>query len=109
MVTVDTFRSIALSFPDAEESPHFHRMSFRIKRKIFATLDAQQKIVVVKFTAVDQSAFCAFDASVIRPVKGAWGRRGWTEIDLAKVRRNTLLDAVTTAYATVGTQLPPKK
>jgi len=35
MVSTATFRKMALSFPDAEELPHFHLASFRIKKNIF--------------------------------------------------------------------------
>lgn len=109
MVTVAAFRAVALSMPGAAESPHFQRTSFRINGKIFATLDVKHKSVVVKLTSVDQSAFCAFDVSVIRPVHGAWGRQGWTQIDLAKVRKSTLQDAIRTAFATVNNQSRRKK
>ena len=39
MVTVGTFRQMALSLPGAVELPHFDRASFRVNKKIFATLD----------------------------------------------------------------------
>ena len=39
MVTVGTFRQMALSHPGAVELPHFDRTSFRLNKKIFATLD----------------------------------------------------------------------
>ena len=39
MVSIDTFRKLALSFPEATEEPHFEKTSFRVKKKIFATYD----------------------------------------------------------------------
>jgi hypothetical protein len=39
-MTADDFRAMALAFPDAHEAPHFDRASFRIGKKIFATLAA---------------------------------------------------------------------
>lgn len=39
MVTIDSFRKLALSFPEATEEPHFEKTSFRVKKKIFATFD----------------------------------------------------------------------
>jgi hypothetical protein len=108
MVSVATARSLALSFSGVTESPHFKKISFRIDGKIFATLDRQQKCVVVTLTSVDQSAFCAFDAAVIRPVDGVWGRKGWTHIDLTTVRKSTLADALSCAVDTIS-KSPPKK
>ncbi|MHB1050716.1 MAG: MmcQ/YjbR family DNA-binding protein [Bacteroidota bacterium] len=109
MVAIDEFRSLALSFPGATESPHFKKTSFRINGKIFATLDAPQKSAVIKLTSVDQSAFCAFDTAVIRPVAGVWGRQGWTHVDLTAVRKSTLADALSSAVATITAHRPPKK
>jgi len=39
MVTIDSFRKLDLSFPEATEEPHFEKTSFRVKKKIFATFD----------------------------------------------------------------------
>ncbi len=60
---------------------------------------------MVKLSPVDQSSFCAFDPKVVYPVPGSWGRRGATYIDLKKVRRTTLKDALTTAYFTATPEL----
>jgi hypothetical protein len=37
-MTAKTFRALALSLPEAHEEPHFDRTSFRVAKKIFATL-----------------------------------------------------------------------
>ena len=36
MATIETFRALALSFPETVGLPHFDLTSFRIKKKIFA-------------------------------------------------------------------------
>jgi predicted DNA-binding protein (MmcQ/YjbR family) len=102
MVSFDTVRKLALSFPEAEEMPHFEKASFRIKKKIFATLDAKNKRCVVKLSAVDQSVFCAYDKTIIYPIKGGWGKQGWTIIELKKVPKKLLMDALTTSYCEVA-------
>ncbi len=33
MVTIDSLRKLALSFPEATEEPHFEKTSFRVKKK----------------------------------------------------------------------------
>lgn len=100
MVAIDTFRKLALSFENATEQPHFEKISFRIKNKIFATLDTTNKSVVLKLSLIDQSVFCAFDKTVIYPVAGAWGKQGWTTVELKKVKKTMLKDALTAAYYT---------
>jgi len=36
------FRSFALSLPEASEPPHVERTSFRVGKKIFATMTADE-------------------------------------------------------------------
>ena len=98
MVTTETFRQMALSLPDAVELPHFERASFRINKKIFATLDEKKKIAVLMFSPLEQSVFCAFDKAIIYPVPGGWGRQGCTIFELGKVKKAMLKDALQVVY-----------
>jgi predicted DNA-binding protein (MmcQ/YjbR family) len=102
MVSHDTVRKFALSFPGTDEHPHFHLTAFRVKKKIFSTLHAKDNRLMVKLSLVDQSVFCSFDAKVIYPVPGGWGRQGATFIELATVKIAMLKDAITTAYCTIA-------
>ena len=105
MIDIKTVRKMALAFDEAVEQPHFEKSSFRVRKKIFATLDTEKKNLTLKFTPADQSAFSAFDDSVIYPVSGGWGRQGWTIVELNKVEEDIFEDALTTSYCTVA----PKK
>lgn len=100
MITIDQVRKAALLLPETEEKPHFHLTSFRIKNKIFATIHADKNYLMVSLTPIDQSVFCAFDKNVIFPVPGAWGKKGATFIDLKKVRKSMLNDALQVAWKT---------
>ncbi len=98
MVTIEIFRQLALSFPDTIELPHFEKASFRVNKKIFATLDIKNSRACVILTEIDQSVFSAFDKAVIYPVPNKWGKRGATYVELKTVRKNMLKDALTQAY-----------
>lgn len=98
MVTYADVRKLALSFENAEELPHFERTSFRVKKKIFATMSEKENRVCAMLSPVDQSAFCAYDKTAVYPVPNAWGKKGATYIDLKKVKKSVLKDALTTAY-----------
>ena len=98
MVSIKNFRELALSLPETEERPHFEKTSFRVRNKIFATLSEETYLAVVKLSDIDQSVFCSFDKTIIYPVDNKWGKQGWTVIDLKKVRKDMLKDALTTAY-----------
>lgn len=105
MLSINTFRKLALSFPETTEEPHFEKISFRVKKKIFATYDMQRKIACLKFSEIDQDVFCSSPGESIYPVDNKWGKQGWTLVDMRKVRKDLFADALTTAYCEVA----PKK
>ena len=105
MVTIDQARKMALTLPETEEKPHFHLTSFRIKNKIFSTIHADKSYMMVSLTPIDQSVFCSYDKNVIFPVPGGWGRKGATFVNLKKVKKSMLIDALTTAWKKTA---PPK-
>jgi len=101
MVDIKTFKKIALSLPEVVEQPHFEKTSFRTLKKIFVTLSIEKKLACIKLSEIDQSVFCAFDKKIIYPVDNKWGKQGWTFIDLKKVRKEMLTDALKTSYQEV--------
>jgi predicted DNA-binding protein (MmcQ/YjbR family) len=105
MVSIDIFRKLALSFPEATEDLHFEKTSFRVKKKIFATYDDVKKRACIKLSAIDQDVFSSAGKTIIFPVDNKWGKQGWTLIEMSKVRKELFVDALTTAYCEVA----PKK
>jgi predicted DNA-binding protein (MmcQ/YjbR family) len=105
MISIDTYRKLALSFPETTEETHFDKTSFRVKKKIFATYDDVKKMACIKLSEIDQDAFSAAARSIIFPVDNKWGKQGWTLIEMSKVGQELLVDALTTAYCEVA----PKK
>jgi predicted DNA-binding protein (MmcQ/YjbR family) len=102
MVSFETFKQIALSFPNAHEQAHFEKPSFRVGKKIFATYDARENQICLKLNEIDQSVFSAFDPATIFPVPNKWGKQGWTLFKLAQMREDLLTDALSTAYKNVA-------
>lgn len=102
---IEEILAFVSTFEEVEESPHFEKRSFRVKKKIFLTIDDTKKSCTVKLTPEEQSAFMAFDRSVIYPAAGKWGQSGWTIVDLVKVHQDMLADAVRCSYCNVA----PKK
>ncbi|MFC6102174.1 MmcQ/YjbR family DNA-binding protein [Olivibacter domesticus] len=104
MVSLNQFREIALALPEVVEMPHFEKTSFRVNKKIFATLSEKDHIACVTLTEIDQDVFSAFDRSVIYPVPNKWGKHGWTFIVLLKVKKELLINALITAYCKIAPQ-----
>lgn len=100
-----TFITHCLSFDEVMELPHFEKTSFRVNKKIFATLNLQKMQATFKLSAVDQSVFCDYNSNQIRPATGAWGKQGWTIFDLTTLPDEMIIDALTLSYCNVA----PKK
>jgi len=101
MVSIETFRELALSFPGTNEEPHFEKTSFRVNKKIFATLDVKENLACLLFDPIQQSVFSAYDNTIIYPVPNKWGQKGATYIELKKVRKSVLKDALKQAYTKI--------
>jgi predicted DNA-binding protein (MmcQ/YjbR family) len=102
MMDIKSFTELALSFPGSTESPHFEKASFRVNKKIFATLDKVNRRACLKLSEIDQSVFSAIDNTMMYPVNNKWGKQGWTIIELDKVKKTLLKDALSKAYMEVS-------
>lgn len=49
MISLATARRLALAFEGVDEKPHLEKISFRVKNKIFATVDLKTNKVVLNF------------------------------------------------------------
>ena len=105
MVEIESFRTLALSFPGSSEAPHFEKTSFRAGKKIFATLDLKNNLACIRLSPIDHDLFSAFDNSSIYAVANKWGRQAWTMVDLKKVRKDLFKDVLTCGFCTAA----PKK
>ena len=98
-MTARDFREIALSFPEAVESAHMSHPDFRVGGRIFATLGyPDEEWGMIKLTPEEQRSFVRADPAVFRPVTGAWGRRGNTNVHLPKAKIDKIHEALGVAW-----------
>jgi hypothetical protein len=106
-MTTKEFRRIALSMTGAVESAHQGHPDFRAGNKIFATLGyPDTDAAMVKLTAQQQREFVSSHAEVFAPVKGAWGAKGATQVQLRAADEETVGAALTAAWSNV--MKPPR-
>lgn len=61
MVSIETFKQIALSFEGTEAKPHFNRTAFKvINQRIFATLLEEDETANIVLSITDQEIYCSF-------------------------------------------------
>jgi hypothetical protein len=99
------FQKVALSLPEAEASSHFDVPDFRVAGKIFATAGRIDGKAVLKLTIDQQQLLCEAEPSMFEPVPGGWGRKGWTNLVLAKADAKTAKSALWMAWRNTA----PKK
>ena len=85
MITTAELRRLALSLPETEEKAHFGKPDFRVCNKIFAGLSTDGAIANVKLSAEIQADLLSSHAHAFSPAEGAWGRAGWTYMQLAGI------------------------
>jgi hypothetical protein len=103
MSTQATFTKIALGFEETDTKPHFDRLAFRVKLKIFATLHPTNKTANLKLSLENQYVFSKADPAIY-PVSGGWGRMGWTTVEFTRISAKLLREILTSAYC----QIAPK-
>src|SRR5438105_10030201 len=95
----DDFRRIALSLPGASESAHMGHPDFRVSGKIFATLGyTNEESGVIILPPDEQGRIVRAHPAIFMPIKGAWGRQGSTQVNLAAVDAATLRSAMVAAW-----------
>jgi hypothetical protein len=102
MIEIGTFRQFALSLPETDEAPHFENRAFRVKKKIFATLNVAAHRATVKLSLENQDVFTAVGNGAVFPVPNKWGHHGWTHIALEKAELELCHDALQTAWCEVA-------
>ena len=84
-MTPEDFRAAALSWPEAVESSHMGTVDFRVRKKIFATLDGDKGLATLKLQPDEQAMLVELHGSVFFPANGSWGEKGWTKLQLRDV------------------------
>lgn len=101
MVTIDVFKAIAMSFPKAQQKPHFDRTGFRVdapKGKMYATLLADGSSANLMLSREEQDLLCAAEPAIFSPVPNKWGENGATTIMLAAADETTTRSALQMAW-----------
>lgn len=98
MIDPAALQQFALALPGTEETARAGIQVFRVKKKVFATINPAAHRATVKLTPEDQPVFMAMGQGVIYPVPNYWGKLGWTHLDLEKATLEMCQDALQIAW-----------
>ncbi|HET6256739.1 MAG TPA: MmcQ/YjbR family DNA-binding protein [Puia sp.] len=106
MINGENFAKMALSFPGAEQVPHFERIGFKVSgKRMFSTYLARDNTANIFLTPQEQAVFCKMHKAIY-PVPNKWGEKGATTFELNTVPGNIVTEALLSAYNEV---VPPRK
>ena len=108
-MTADDFRDIVLGMEGAVEGAHMKHPDFRANGRIFASLKPGEESGVLKLLPAEQREFIRLHPKTFVPAAGAWGRQGWTVVELAAAKKPAVRGAVLLAYQGVLAQASPRR
>lgn len=97
-MTPDAFRHIVLGLQGVVEGAHMGHADFRAGGRVFAGLTADERQASLRLPPAEQAAMLAESPAAFAPAAGAWGRQGWTLMDLAAVDAAMARAAVVLAW-----------
>jgi hypothetical protein len=97
-VTVDDAEKILRALTDVTEKDHWGGDAFVANKRIFATAWHEENKVNVRLTPEGQRQFMKRNKAAFSTWDNAWGRQGWTAIDLNKVTKKVFRNAINAAY-----------
>ena len=108
-MTADDFRDLALALAGAVELAHMGHPDFRANGRIFASLHSDERSAGLKLLPEEQHEFMTAHPDVFSPAAGAWGRKGWTRIQLAPATPATVRPALFLAWEHIVQAAPPRR
>ncbi|MEA1830807.1 MmcQ/YjbR family DNA-binding protein [Methylobacterium durans] len=84
--------------PGTIAGAHMGNPDFRVGGRIYATLWVEEERIVLRLVPEQQALLIEAEPDLFAPVPGAWGRRGWTNLDLPEADEETLRGALLAAW-----------
>jgi hypothetical protein len=99
----EALRKLALAWPGAHEEPHFERTSFRVGKKIFATLAPDGLEAMIKLPVAEEAEELAASRGELFFSYGTWTtRNGALGVHLARAKRAELEPLLAAAWRSVA-------
>jgi cell wall assembly regulator SMI1 len=105
MISLKTAREMLLKLEGVTEKDHFENDTFYTNKRIFATIVNAKNNVNVRLPLDLQKSYLETDGEVFIEVNNAWGRQGWTTIQLEFIDKILFSDVIKVAWNFSGMKL----
>ena len=95
-MNVREVRRLALALPEATEEAHFHLTSFRVKGKIYATVEPDGSYMNVFVDDEQREIMVAVDSKAYETRK--WGKIGYLHVHLAAAKARDVKTLLRSAW-----------
>jgi hypothetical protein len=102
LITRAQFAELALAMPEATQASHFGNADFRVRNKIFATLDTRAERGSLKVRSEIQQLLVSARPQAFVPAAGAWGNSGWTYVMLEHVELDEMRELLADAWRRIA-------
>src|SRR5258706_8382870 len=103
IMTPNAFRSLALSLPESHEEPHFERLSFRVGKRIFATMTVDGAEAMVRVVPQQRAHSLLETHPQAFFSHGVWTERnGAVGVTLSKADGELLRELVIDAWRSIA-------
>lgn len=93
-----TVCQMALSYDGVTEKDHFGGDAFSANKRMFATVWHENKTVNLRLSPEIQNYFLSKDGEGFLQIENAWGKKGWTKVQLDFIDATLLEKALDEAW-----------
>ena len=99
-MTLDEVSKLIETLPGVTHRRQDGAVDFQVEKTIFASITID-RLVVLKLSLEQQDMVMSSDPEGYAPVKGAWGERGWTEMNFALLDEPAAYSGIMIAWTNV--------
>lgn len=98
MVSLETFRKLALELPEVEESVHAKMMMFGVRKKRFASFDPRSGDFALRLPLDDPDRLRGLAREFLEEIPGRYGNEGWTLVKMERIGKPEFSKLLGTAH-----------
>lgn len=107
MISIPQVYKILKQLENVTEKEHFESLGYFANNRMFATVWKEKKEVNLRLRPSEQRRVLLIDGEGFAEIHNAWGKQGWTKVQLECVEEKDFETAVLSAYE--HSQYPTKR
>ena len=102
MVSLETFRKLALELPGVAEALHFKLVVFGVGKENFASFDPRSGELSLRLALDDPKRLDGIERGMLAVIPGKYGALGWTLVDLERVDETEFVKLLAMAHGAIS-------